>query len=119
MNDTKKEFLKRLFLISFLILFVVVFFWGVAFEQVWAKVVFLLAFFGMFCFLVFYWICSFINDWRIMGVLTPKEYKIYKAYKPFSSGSAPGVFANKCKDPEIKRIYNKASTAKRITIFDD
>lgn len=119
MSDTQKEFLKRLSLISFLILFIVVFFWGVAFEQVWAKVVFLLAFFGLVGFLILYWICYAINDWRIMGVLTPKEYKIYKAYKPFSSGSAPGVYANKCKDPEIKRIYNKASTAKRITIFDD
>ena len=119
MNDTQKEFLKRLSLILFLILFVVVFFLGVAFEQVCAKVVFLLAVSGYFCFLIFYFVCSFINDWRIMGVLTPKEYKIYKEYKPFSSGSAPGIFANKCKNPEIKRIYNKASTAKRITIFDD
>lgn len=118
MNDTQKEFLKRLSLISFLILFVVIFFWGVAFEQVWAKVVFLLVCFGMFGFLVLYWVCFLINNWRIMGVLTPKEYKIYKSYKPFSSGYAPGVFANKCKDPEIKRIYNKAATAKRITIFD-
>lgn len=118
MNDTQKKFLKRLFLISFLILFVVVFFLGIIFEQVWAKVVFLLAFFGYFSFLIFYFVCSFINDWRIMGVLTPKEYKIYKKYKPFSSGSAPEVYANKCKDPEIKLVYNKAATAKRITIFD-
>ena len=118
MNDTQKEFLKRLSLISFLILLVVVFFCGVAFEQVWTEVVFLLAFFGLLGFLTLYWVCSFINDWRIMGVLTPKEYKIYKAYKPFSSGSAPGIYANKCHDPEVKRIYNKAATAKRITIFD-
>lgn len=118
MNDTQKEFLKRLSLISFLILLVVVFFLGIIFEQVWTGVVLLLVFFGYFCLVIFYFICSFINDWRIMGVLTPKEYKIYKAYKPFSSGSAPGVYANKCHDPEIKRIYNKAATAKRITIFD-
>lgn len=119
MNDTQKEFLKRLSLISFLILLVVVFFLGVIFEQVWAGVVLLLAFFGYFCFVIFYFVCSFINDWRIMGVLTPKEYKIYKAYKPFSSGSAPEVFANKCKDPEVKLVYNKAAIAKRITIFDN
>ena len=119
MNDTQKEFLKNLSLISFLFLLVIIFFLGIIFEQAWAGVVLLLVFFGMSCFLILYWVCSFINDWRIMGVLTPKEYKIYKAYKPFSSGSAPEVYANKCKDPEIKRIYNKAATAKRITIFDD
>ena len=119
MNETQKKFLKRLCAIMFLIAFIIAFFYGVAFQLLWAKIVFILAMAGLFGFLMLYWICSAINEWWIMGVLTPEEYLVYKGYKPFASGYAPGIYANKCHDPEVKRIYNKAATAKRIRIFDN
>lgn len=119
MNETQKKFLKRLCAIMFLIAFIIAFFYGVAFQHLWAKIVFILAMAGLFGFLMLYWICSAINEWQIMGVLTPKEYQVYKWHKPFSSGYAPGIYANKCRDPEVKRIFNKAATAKRIRIFDN
>lgn len=119
MNETQKKFLKHLCAIVFFIAFLVVFSCGVAFQHFWAKIVFILVVAGMVGYIILYWICSTINEWRIMGVLTPKEYQVYKGYKPFSSGYAPGAYANKCRDPEVKRIFNKAATAKRIRIFDN
>lgn len=119
MTDTQKKCVKKWASILFVIAIGVITLAGVAYNRNWAIAIVMIVFIAMVVFIVASWICSFINEWRIMGVLTPEEYEIYKWYSVFSKGQHPGIYANKCKDPKVKRIYLKAATAKRITIFDD
>ena len=119
MTDTQKKCVKKWMLNLFIIVIVIITIVGIAYNQNWAIAIVMIAFVAMVAFIVASWICSFINEWRIMGVLTPEEYQIYKWYRPFSQGQHPGIYANKCNDPKVKRVYLKAATAKRITIFDD
>lgn len=119
MTDTQKKCVKKWMLNLFIIAIALATLVGIACNQNWAFTIVIIAFVAMVGFIVAFWVCSLINEWRIMGVLTPEEYQIYKWYKPFSKGQHPGIYANKCNDPKVKRIYAKAATAKRITIFDD
>lgn len=119
MSDTQKKFVKKWVLILFIVAIGLITLAGIACNQNWAFAIVMIAFVAMVGFIVASWVCYAINEWRIMGVLTPEEYKIYIWYKPFSKGQHPGVYANKCNDPKVKQIYAKAATAKRITIFDD
>lgn len=119
MTDTQKKCVKKWMLNLFIIAIVIITIVGIAYNQNWVIAIVMIAFFAMVGFIVASWVCYAINGWRIMGVLTPEEYKIYKWYSVFSRGQHPGIFANKCKDPKVKRVYAKAATAKRITIFDD
>ena len=119
MTDTQKKCVKKWALILLIIAISAITLAGIACDQNWAFAIVMIAFVAMVGFIVASWICSFINEWRIMGVLTPEEYQIYKRYSVFSRGQHPGIYANKCKDPKVKRVYAKAATAKRITIFDD
>ena len=119
MTDTYTKFVFYCFLYLFIIVISLTILVGIACNQNWAFAIVMIAFVAMVGFIVAFWVCSLINEWRIMGVLTPEEYQIYKWYRPFSQGQHPGIYANKCNDPKVKRIYAKAATAKRITIFDD
>ena len=119
MTDTQKKCLKKWALNLFLIILALATLVGIAYDQNWAFAIVMIVFIAMIGFIVAAWICYAINEWRIMGVLTPEEYKIYKWYKPLLKNQHPGIFANKCNDPKIKRVYAKAATAKRITFFDD
>ena len=119
MTNTQKKCVKKWMLNLFIIAIVIITIVGVAYNQNWAIAIVMLAFFAMIGFIVASWVCYAINEWRIMGVLTPEEYKIYIQYKPLSKNQHPGIFANKCSNPKVKRVYIKAATAKRITIFDD
>lgn len=119
MTDTQKKYVKKWMLNLFIIAIALITLIGIACNQNWAFTIVIIAFVAMVGFLVAFWVCSLINEWRIMGVLTQEEYQIYKWYRPFSGGQHPGIYANKCNDPKVKRIYAKAATAKRITIFDD
>lgn len=119
MTDTQKKYVKKWALILSAIVLGLIILVGIAYNQNWAFAIVMIAFFAMVGFIVTFWICCLINEWRIMGVLTPEEYQIYKLYSVFSRGQHPGIYANKCKDPKVKRVYLKAATAKRITIFDD
>ena len=119
MTDTQKKCVKKWMLNLFIIAIVIITIVGIAYNQNWAIAIVMIAFFAMVGFIVASWVCYAINEWRIMGVLTPEEYKIYKWYSVFSRGQHPGIFANKCKDPKVKQVYLKAATAKRITFFDD
>ena len=119
MTDTQKKCVKKWMLNLFIIAIVIITIVGIAYNQNWAIAIVMIAFFAMVGFIVASWVCSFINEWRIMGVLTPEEYQIYKWYSVFSRGQHPGIYANKCNDPKVKRVYLKAATAKRITFFDD
>lgn len=119
MNDTQKRSVKKwatILLIAIIALAVLV---GIAKNQNWAVAIVVIVCVAMVVFIFASWICDFINEWRIMGVLTPEEYQIYKWYRPFSGHTHPGIYANKCNDPKVKRVYLKAATAKRITFFDD
>ena len=119
MTDTQKKCVKKWALILFIIAIALVTLVGIAYDQNWAFAIVMIVFMFMIGFILTSLVCSFINEWRIMGVLTPKEYEIYKLYRPFSRGQHPGIYANKCNDPKVKQVYAKAATAKRITIFDD
>ena len=119
MTDTQKRCVKKWMLNLFIITIALTTLVGIACNQNWAFAIVMIAFVAMVGFIVAFWVCSLINEWRIMGVLTPEEYQIYKWYRPFSQGQHPGIYANKCNDPKVKRIYLKAAAAKRITIFDD
>ena len=119
MTDTQKKCVKKWALILSAIVFGLIILVGIAYNQNLAFAIVIIAFIAMVMFIVVFWVCSLINEWRIMGVLTPEEYQIYKWYRPFSGGQHPGIYANKCNDPKVKRVYLKAATAKRITIFDD
>ena len=119
MTDTQKKCVKKWILNLFIIAIALITLAGIAYNQNWAIAIVVIVFIAMVVFIIAFWVCSLINEWRIMGVLTPEEYKIYKWYRPFSGGQHPGIFANKCKDPKVKRVFAKAATAKRITIFDD
>ena len=119
MTDTQKKCVKKWMLNLFITSIALTTLVGIACNQNWAFVIVMIAFVAMVGFIVAFWVCSLINEWRIMGVLTPEEYQIYKLYRPFSQGQHPGIYANKCNDPKVKRVYLKAATAKRITIFDD
>lgn len=119
MNDTQKRSVKKwatILLIAIIILAVLV---GIATNQNWAAAIVVIVWIAMVVFILASWICHFINEWRIMGVLTPREYEIYKRYRVFSGNTHPGIYANECNDPIVKRVYLKAATAKRITFFDD
>lgn len=119
MTDTQKKCLKKWAFNLFLIILALATLVGIAYDQNWAFAIVMIVFMSMIGFILASLVCSLINEWRIMGVLTPEEYKIYKWYSAFSRGQHPGIFANKYKDPKVKRIYAKAATAKRITFFDD
>ena len=119
MTDTQKKCVKKWVLNLFLIVLALVTLAGIACNQNWAFAIVMIVFMSMIGFILASVVCSLINEWRIMGVLTPEEYKIYKWYSVFSRGQNPCIYANKCKDPKVKQIYLKAATAKRITIFDD
>lgn len=119
MTDTQKKCVKKWMLNLFIIAIVIITIVGIAYNQNWAIAIVMIAFFAMVGFIVASWVCSFINEWRIMGVLTPEEYKIYIWYKPLLRGQHPGIYANKCNNPKVKQVFAKAATAKRITIFDD
>ena len=119
MTDTQKKCVKKWVLNLFLIVLALTTLVGIACNQNWAFAIVMIAFVAMVGFIVAFLVCSLINEWRIMGVLTPEEYKIYKWYKPLLKNQHPGIFANKCNDPKVKLVYLKAATAKRITIFDD
>ena len=119
MTDTQKKCVKKWMLNLFIIAIALITLVGIACNQNWAFAIVMIAFVAMVGFIVAFWVCSLINEWRIMGVLTPEEYQIYKWYRPFSKNQHPGIYANKCNDPKVKQIYLKAATAKRITIFDD
>lgn len=119
MTDTQKKCVKKWMLNLSIIAIALTTLVGIACNQNWAFAIVIIAFVAMVGFIVAFWVCSLINEWRIMGVLTPEEYQIYKWYRPFSQGQHPGIYANKCNDPKVKRIYLKVATAKRITIFDD
>ena len=119
MTDTQKKCVKKWMLNLFIIAIVIITIVGIAYNQNWAIAIVMIVSFAMVGFIVASWVCCAINEWRIMGVLTPEEYQVYKWYSVFSRGQHPGIFANKCKDTKVKRIYLKAATAKRITIFDD
>lgn len=119
MNTTQKKTIIRWITTFFAVAFALITLFGVVLSQTWAIVITMLAFAGMVIFIISYWICSFINEWRIMGVLTPDEYQIYKWYRVFSKGHPPEDYAKVAKDPVVKHVYTKASFAKRITFFDD
>lgn len=119
MTDTQKKCVKKWALNLFLIILALATLVGIAYDQNWAFAIVMIVFMSMIGFILASLVCSLINEWRIMGVLTPEEYQIYKWYRPFSKNQHPGIYANKCNDPKVKRIYLKAATAKRITIFDD
>ena len=119
MTDTQKKCVKKWASILLIIAISVITLVGIACNQNWAFAIVMIAFVAMVGFIIASWVCYAINEWRIMGVLTPEEYQIYKWYSVFSRGQHPGIYANKCKDPKIKRVYLKAATVKRITIFDD
>ena len=119
MNDTQKRCLKKWASTLSIIMFGLITLVGIAYDQNWAFAIVIIVFIAMVAFIIAFWVCSFINEWRIMGVLTPEEYKIYKWYKPLLKNQHPGIFANKCNDLKVKRVYIKAATAKRITFFDD
>ena len=119
MTDTQKKCLKKWASNLFLIVLALTTLVGIAYDQNWAFAIVMIVFMSMIGFILAFLVCSLINEWRIMGVLTPEEYKIYKWYKPLLKNQHPGIFANKCNDPKVKLVYLKAATAKRITIFDD
>lgn len=119
MSDTQKESIKKWATILFLAVLTISIWVGIANGQKWAIAIVVIAFVAMVVFIFASWICYFINEQRIMGVLTPKEYEIYKGYRVFSGHTHSGIYANKCNDPTVKRIYLKAATAKRVTFFDD
>ena len=119
MTDTQKKCVKKWMLNLFIIAIALTNLVGIDCNKNWAFAIVMIVFVAMVGFIVAFWVCSLINEWRIMGVLTPEEYQIYKWYRPFSQGQHPDIYANKCNDPKVKRIYLKAATAKRITIFDD
>lgn len=119
MTDTQKKCVKKWASILLIIAISVITLAGIACNQNWAFAIVMIAFVAMVGFIIASWVCYAINEWRIMGVLTPEEYQIYKWYSVFSRGQHPGIYANKCKDSKVKRVYLKAATAKRITFFDD
>ena len=119
MTDTQKKCVKKWASILLIIAISVITLAGIACNQNWAFAIVMIAFVAMVGFIIASWVCYFINEWRIMGVLTPEEYQIYIQYKPLSKNQHPGIFANKCFNPKVKRVYLKAATAKRITFFDD
>ena len=119
MTDTQKKCVKKWASILLIIAISAITLAGITCNQNWAFAIVMIAFVAMVGFIIVSWVCYAINEWRIMGVLTPEEYQIYIQYKLFSKGQHPGIYANKCSNPKVKRVYLKAATAKRITFFDD